>query len=681
MLKKPLADILKTTKKHLFALEQLNIKTVEDLLLYFPRTYNDNSQYTKINSVRLEDKNTIQGKISNLVTIKTKFGKKMVKGVFCDETGTIPVLWFNQEHLFKLLPRNKTLILSGKVKFSFGKNTLVNPDYEIMDASGEQLHTGRIIPIYHENEIINSKWLREKIKPILDVFYKHFEEYLPQEIIDSEKLINISSAIKEIHYPSSSELLKQARDRLAFDELFILQLKILQKKWFWQNINKREINHLEQKSEILRECISNLPFELTNAQKRVLNEILSDLQKNIPMSRLLQGDVGSGKTIIAALSALNVIKNNYQTCVMAPTEILAKQHYLTFMKLLNKYNINIQYISGSTPKKTKDEIINQMKTGTVDIVIGTHSLIQEDISFHKLGLAIIDEQHRFGVEQRNKLKSYGTPHLLSMTATPIPRTLAMTIYGDQDLSIIDEMPEGRQITTTKIVPENKRTLAYRWIENQIPKGRQAFIICPLIEESEVLDLKSVIKEYEHLKENIFPNLKIGLLHGRLKQEEKDTIMGKFKNNELNILVSTSVIEVGIDIPNATIMVIEGSERFGLSQLHQFRGRVGRGEHKSYCFLFTGKINQDSLIRLKAMEKYTDGFKLSEIDLKLRGPGEIYGLKQSGIPDLKLASLTDSYNIERARNVAYKIIEKDPNLINYEKLNNKINNINEIYFNE
>ena len=394
------------------------------------------------------------------------------------------------------------------------------------------------------------------------------------------------------------------------------------------------------------------------------------------MTRLVQGDVGSGKTIVAALAALNTIQNGYQVTIMAPTEILAKQHYQTFMKTLP--GLNIQFIAGSTQKKQKEIIINQMKTGTVDIVIGTHALIQDKIGFKNLGLAIIDEQHRFGVKQRDKLKSFGSPHLLSMTATPIPRTLAITIYGDQDLSIIDEMPKGRQEILTRVVPENKRTEAYRWVEDQVKKGRQAFVICPLIDESDVLEVKSVIKEYAFLSEHIFPHLKLGLLHGRLKQEEKDQIMKDFKDNQIQVLVSTSVIEVGIDVANASIMIIEGSERFGLSQLHQFRGRVGRGEHKSYCFLFTGNLSQEGTTRMKSMEKHASGFKLAEIDLELRGPGEIYGIRQSGIPDLKMATLTDSITIEKARKSAEKIIAKDPLLKNHPALQEKIIDQDEIF---
>lgn len=678
MLNRSLANVLRTTKKHLSLLETLGVKNVKDFLMYFPRTYNDVSEYTQIIDVRTDEINVIKGKLSNLFNMSTRTGVKITRALFTDESGSIQVVWFNQPHLVKMLPRNKDIILSGKAKLSMGKITLQGPSYEIIKQHEEQIHTGRIVPVYHETEGINSKWMREKLKPLVDEWLELFEEYVPKEVLDEHNLIDYKTAIKNIHFPESDEILDKAQERLAFDELFLLQLKVLQKKWHWQHTNIGNAKNIETKTESITECVKSLSFELTNAQKKVIKEILEDLNQPFPMSRLIQGDVGSGKTIVAAIATLNVVKNGFQVAIMAPTEILAKQHYSTFVKTLSRFGLNIQFIAGSTTKGQKDDVIMQMKTGTADVIIGTHSLIQEGIGFKNLGLAIIDEQHRFGVKQREILKSYGSPHLLNMTATPIPRTLAITIYGDQDLSIIDEMPKGRQEILTKVVPESKRIEAYRWVEDQVNKGRQAFVICPLIDESDVLQVKSVLKEYAFLSEHIFPKLKLGLLHGKLKQEEKDQIMSDFKDNKLNILVSTSVIEVGIDVPNATIMLIEGSERFGLSQLHQFRGRVGRGEHKSYCFLFTGPLSEEGTKRMKAMEMYSSGFKLSEIDLELRGPGEVYGVKQSGIPDLKMASLTDSKTIEKARGSAQKIIQQDPLLKTYDKLAAKIAKLQEIY---
>lgn len=678
MLNKDLGSVLRTTKNHLNKLDQLGIKTVKDFLLYFPRTYNDTSTFTKISEIKLNETNTIKGQITNLFNIRTRYGKTITRGIFTDETGSIEVVWFNQPHLTRMLPRKREIILSGKTKYAFGKLGLQSPSYELIRFEEEQIHSGRIVPTYHETEGISSKWIREKLKPLIDYWTDLFEEYMPKKVLLAHNLIDYKTAIKNIHFPENDKIIKQARERLAFDELFLLQLKILQKKWHWQTISRKDIKEITVNSEILKECIKSLPYELTNAQKRTLKEILTDLQKPYPMSRLIQGDVGSGKTIVAALAALNTVKNRYQVAVMAPTEILAKQHYQTFISVLQKFGLNIQFIAGSTSKKQKEEVIRQMKTGTVDIMIGTHALIQEGIGFRKLGLAIVDEQHRFGVKQRETLKSYGSPHLLNMTATPIPRTLAITIYGDQDLSIIDEMPKGRQEILTRVVPEKKRMEAYHWISDQVQKGRQSFVICPLIDESDILEVKSVLKEYAFLSKHIFPNLKLSLLHGKLKQEEKDQIMKDFKDNKINILVSTSVVEVGIDIPNATIMLIEGAERFGLSQLHQFRGRVGRGEHKSYCFLFTGNLSEEGKLRMQSMEKYSSGFKLAEIDLELRGPGEIYGIRQSGIPDLKMASLTDLKTIEKARKSAQEIIDKDPLLKTYDKLAEKIAELPETY---
>jgi ATP-dependent DNA helicase RecG len=689
MLNKSLGNILRTTQKHLGRLELLGVKTVKDFLLYFPRTYNDTTEFTKIIDIRTDQVNVLKGQLQNLFNVRSKFGKKLTMAIFSDNSGTIEVIWFNQPHLVKMLPRKKDIILMGKAKFSNGKVSLQSPTFEIIKPYEEQVHSGRIVPTYHETEGISSKWIREKLKPLVDEWTNLFEEYVPEEVLDEHDLIEYKEALKNAHFPSSPEALEKARERLAFDELFLLQLRVLQKKWYWQHSRSAsEVSQdrkiIEIKSEIIKTFVNDLPFNLTNAQKRVSKEILEDLKKPYPMSRLIQGDVGSGKTIVAALTALNVIKNGFQVAIMAPTEILAKQHYKTFIETLSKFGLNIQFIAGSSTKKQKEDVVRQMKTGTMDIVIGTHSLIQKGIMFKNLGLAIIDEQHRFGVKQREILKKQSSPHLLSMTATPIPRTLAITIFGDQDLSIIDEMPPGRQEIITKIVPEKKRIDAYRWIEDQVKKGRQTFVVCPLIDESDVLEVKSVMTEYAFLKKDIFPSLNLGLLHGKLKQEEKDQIMGDFKDNKINILVSTSVIEVGIDIPNATIMLIEGAERFGLSQLHQFRGRVGRGEHQSYCFLFTGPLGEEGKTRMKAMEKHNDGFKLSEIDLEIRGPGEVYGVRQSGIPDLKMARLTDSKTIEKARKSAQEIINKDPLLKNYPKLAEKIvefHQMDEIYIND
>ena len=678
VLQKPLSTILRTTKLHLQKLESLGLKTVEDLLLFFPRSYQDKSEFTPVAEIRTDEVNTVKGILEKLFHHRTKYGKFLTKGVLTDETGSIEVVWFNQPYLKRVLHNGQKIILSGKAKYNFGKTTLQNPGYE--EVKEEQIHTGRIVPVYHQTEGIQSKWLREKIKPIIAEWVGLLNDYMPSEILKEYGLIPYAQAVEEVHFPTSQETLDKARFRLSFDELFLLQLKALQKKWYWQNVAHEQQKPISRHPE-LESFRKNLPFELTAAQQKCLDELLNDLGKSYPMSRLLQGDVGSGKTVVAGTAIFNVLKSGYQAALMAPTEILAKQHYATLFRLLKPYSFNIQFLSGSVPASVKEAVIGQLKAGTIDLIIGTHSIIQEGVGFKNLGLAVIDEQHRFGVMQRDILKSQGSPHLLSLSATPIPRTLAMTIYGDQDLSIIDEMPKGRQEIITRLVPEPKRIDAYRWIENQVLKGRQAFIICPLIDESDVLEVKSAIQEYEYLQESVFADLKVGLLHGKMKSKEKEEVMEAFASNKINVLVSTSVIEVGIDVPNATIMIIEGSERFGLSQLHQFRGRVGRGEHQSYCFLFMRKESAEASTRLQSMVQFGSGFKLAEIDLSLRGPGEIYGVRQSGIPDLKMASLTDSETIALARTAAQNIIHVDPKLINHPTLQAKLEELEKVYVND
>ena len=682
----PLQQALQTNKDHIAKLQELGVKTVRDLVLYFPRVYVDKSAYTNIAELKTDEVNNVIGTLSNLFHKRTKNGKLLTKALLSDETGSVEVIWFNQPYLKRVLKNGQEIILSGKAKFNLGKITLQSPSFE--EQKKEQAHVGRIVPVYHETAGLSSKWLREKIQPLVKDWAKQFQEYMPQELLDEYKLMPYQKAIAEVHFPTNEQTLEEAKKRLSFDELFLLQTKALQKKWYWQNVAIHQQKPLPR-HEAMNDFFNKLPFELTSAQQRTIEEIFNDINKPYPMSRLLQGDVGSGKTVVAAATILNTVKNGYQAALMAPTEILAKQHYHTIFKMLRPFGLNIQFIAGSTPQSIKDDITLQLKNGTVDVVIGTHAIIQETVGFKKLGLAVIDEQHRFGVKQRDILKSQGSPHLLSLSATPIPRTLAMTIYGDQDLSIIDEMPKGRREIITRLVPDKKRGAGYKWIQEQVKKGRQAFVICPLIEESELKDLeevKSAIKEYEYLQNEIFPDLKVGLLHGKMKAKEKEEIMTLFSLNKINILVSTSVIEVGIDVPNATIMVIEAAERFGLSQLHQFRGRVGRGEHQSYCFLFmkqAKKGNKQNLAgenskRLRAMVDFSSGFKLAEIDLKLRGPGEIYGVKQSGIPDLKMASLSDSFTISLARKAAQTLIQEDPTLNNHPLLKAKLDELQEVF---
>ncbi|MBT6142966.1 ATP-dependent DNA helicase RecG, partial [bacterium] len=517
------------------------------------------------------------------------------------------------------------------------------------------IHSGRVVPVYHENSKINSKWLREKIQPLL-YLTNMIEDPLPEEIKSDNKLMTLGEAVNQVHFPDSQEDLLKARKRLGFDEMFAIQLGVLNRKLEFQQDTQEVSKLVEVDYDLIEEFKSKLPFKLTSAQLRTIKEILQDISSPRIMNRLLEGDVGAGKTLVACICLLVVIKSGYQGVFMAPTEILAKQHYKNLIKTLQPFGINIQLLTGSLTKKQKQLVASGLATKTVDLVVGTHAVIQAGIEFANLGLAVVDEQHRFGVNQRSVFKKFGQPHMLSMTATPIPRTLALTLYGDQELSILDEKPIGRSPIITRCVPGSKRKEAYLWVEDQLSKGRQAFVVCPLIDPSEAIAAKSVVEEYERLRDVVFPNRRVGLVHGRLKQDQKDDMMLQFKNHELDILVATTVIEVGIDIPNASIMVIEACERFGLAQLHQLRGRVGRGVHQSYCFLFPETSSQTTRKRMQAMVQYDDGFKLSEIDLELRGPGEVYGVRQSGIPDLKMASLADTKLVKAAAKAAEYVMQ-------------------------
>ncbi len=665
---------LKTKPDYIHKLNEIGIKTLRDLLLFFPRTYRDEQDFTTINEMRTDQINVISATIKSIFTSASRGGKSITRAVVADASGEVPIIWFNQPHIKKMFFKGEQIILTGKLKFEQGRSIMVSPKYE--KAAKVLLHTGRIVPVYPESEVVTSKWLREKIYPLLK-YCEYFEEYLPDWILKAENLISLKEAVYHIHFAKDEEFLKKAQERLAFDEVFLLQFLALKRKYTW----RREAVGLKIffDEEKLNEFYSTLPFDLTGAQKRVIMEILQDVKEPYPMMRLVQGDVGSGKTIVAAAAIYMIKCAAYQAAIMAPTEVLAKQHYRTLLPILNQFNVNVQLLTGSTPDKEKSEIYRQLSTGTCDLVIGTHALIQENVSFANLGLAVVDEQHRFGVKQRETLKKHGTPHLLYLTATPIPRTLALTIYGDQDLSILDEMPPGRQEIITRIVPEKKRNDAYLWISEHVGKGRQVFVICPLVEGSDVIEAKAATEEYEKLRTEVFPQHRLALLHGRMKAEEKDAIMTSFKNAEVDILVSTSVVEVGIDVPNATIILIEGADRFGLSQLHQFRGRVGRGQHQSYCFLFSDNNSEGTLQRLNAMVKYTSGFDLAEIDLSLRGPGEVYGIKQSGIPDLKMANFQNLDLLSRARQRAEELIKDDLELIKYPLLRRIINNREELDF--
>lgn len=634
--------------------EKLGIATLENLFYHVPTRYLDYSLITTISKLHPDETATIHAKIVSLKNIYSKRGLKMQIGSVEDSTGKITVLWFNQPFLIKTLYPGRLISLSGKVGFFGRKLCLTSPDYELMvEEDDSTTHTGRIVPVYPETAGLSSKWIRRKIKEAY--VESTITEFLPQNILDKFKLVDFKKAIKFVHFPESLEEAEMGRKRLAFNELLNLELRSQIRKLNWKK--NKVANKFTIDRKLIESFIKSVSFDLTSSQKKAIDEILENLKSEIPMNRLLEGDVGSGKTVVAAVAAFAAFTNGYQTVIMAPTQILASQHYQTFKTLFSKFSVRISLITSDIKKRD---------LGRNDIFIGTHSLINAKIGFDtigetsKVGLVIIDEQHRFGVEQRKHLiKKSGTPHVLTMTATPIPRTVALAAYGDMDLSVLTDMPPGRLKVTTWVIPEQKRNSAYDWIRSQVSDLKsQAFIVCPLIEDSDaetLADVKSVTSEFINLQ-SIFSNLRLGLLHGRLKPSEKDEVLEDFKKGKIDILVTTPVVEVGIDIPNASVMVIEAAERFGLAQLHQLRGRVGRGRSKSYCLLFSNFHSGRAYTRLKAMEKTHSGFELSELDLKLRGPGEIFGTAQSGFPELKIAGWNNYELIKDAKDTAEEIIK-------------------------
>jgi ATP-dependent DNA helicase RecG len=675
-------QLKKVGPTYLKKLHKLQIKTIRNLFFHFPHRYDDFSQITPISQLQLGQITTIQGKIAEIKTTQTPWRKmSLTEAVIADRTGTIRAVWFNQPYLNRTLHQGKIVNLSGKVTFAGETLCFSNPAYEVVKGRplrsdkcptsevGEFTHTGRLVPVYHETAGLSSRYLRYLIKPLLPLADKIID-FLPEPIKKEFKLMNLNQAIKQIHFPDNNQLAERARQRLAFDELFLIQLMVLKQR---EKLAQAKAPSIPFNQKLIKSFVQSLPFQLTNDQRLAAWQIFQDLAKAEPMNRLLNGDVGSGKTIVAIMAALETAKADYQVALMAPTEILAKQHFQTFQDFLKKSNLNIALLTGADnvaandQKITRPQLKKQIAQGKIDIVIGTHALIQESLSFKNLALAIVDEQHRFGVAQRAALqqKIYQIedglptiPHLLSMTATPIPRTLTLTIYGDLDISLLKEMPKGRQKIITKIVPPADRQKAYNFIKDQIKQKKQVFVICPLIDESEKLEVKSVTQEYEKLSQDIFPQFKIAMLHGKLKPKEKEEIMKKFKEGKTDILVSTSVVEVGIDVPNATVMMIEGADRFGLAQLHQFRGRIGRGTDQSYCFLFTDSTAKKTHQRLKALLTCQNGFELAEKDLKIRGPGDFTGTRQWGLPDLTMASLDDLELIQQTRQAAKKVLENN-----------------------
>jgi ATP-dependent DNA helicase RecG len=657
--------------------ERLGVKTIRDLLYFFPHRHLDYSQRQHIADLAEGEEQTIMANVWQAQETRLG-GRRSTEAIVGDETGNVRVVWFNNPYIAKSLPTNAQVVISGRVRLFGGRHVFQSPEWELLEDK-ELVHTGRLVPLYSLTRGLKPRQVRKLMKAVVDSFSDKVEDFLPPELIKRCQLLELPQAIAQAHYPEDETAKNNARYRLAFDELFILQLGVLGKKHEWQE--SQPGNPLSPQPAPLETFLKSLPFELTAAQQKVLKELLSDLEKPIPMSRLLQGEVGSGKTVVATAALLVAAANGCQGAFMAPTEILAEQHFTNVCQLLSREGkqiaeednlrtfsgildrpLTVALLIGDLKQARKQEIQRQIAAGEIDIIIGTHALIQKEVGFKNLSLVVVDEQHRFGVEQRSALRQKGfNPHVLVMTATPIPRTLALTLYGDLDLSVIDELPPGRQAIKTKWLKSEQRDSAYAFLKKQVDEGRQAFIICPLVEESEVIQAKAAVAEYERLSSEVFPDLKLGLIHGRLSAAEKDRVMHRFRSGELQVLVSTPVVEVGIDVPNATVMLVESADRFGLSQLHQFRGRVGRGSHQSYCMLLAESPSEIGQQRLDIIEKVQDGFELAEEDLRLRGPGEFFGTRQSGLPDLRMAKLSDVALLELARAEATKLFEKDPGL--------------------
>ena len=651
-------------------LARLGVTTIGDLLWLLPRRYDDFSNLKPINRLEFGEEVTVMGSVWDATEKRIRGGSIIFTATLSDGSGLIQCTWFNNPYVRDKLKRGMQIVVSGKVTEYNGQRTFQVPEWEPVDT--ELLNTARIVPVYPLTEGLGNRWLRKMTKRAVDYWASRVEDTLPVTVRNSAGVMNLSSAIAQAHFPDSMNSLEAARKRLAFDELFFLQVGLLKQKQQWRGETGQAISI---DPVLFAAFVQSLPFELTEAQRRVITDIVQDIRTERPMSRLLQGDVGSGKTAVAASAMFLTVQAGLQAAIMAPTEILAEQHFKNLSRMFAPvnareipYRLNVRLLTGSTPASERETILAEIADGTANIVVGTHALIQETVAFKNLALAIVDEQHRFGVAQRAALRQKGfNPHVLVMTATPIPRTLALTLFGDLDLSVIDQLPPGRQPIDTRILLPTERERAYAFIRAQIEQGRQAFIICPLVEESDKIEAKAAVEEHARLQKHVFSKYKLGLMHGRMKPDEKDAAMRAFAANETQILVSTSVVEVGIDVPNANVIMIEGAERFGLAQLHQFRGRVGRGQHQSYCLLQADTIASEVSARLRAVEASTDGFVLAEKDLELRGPGQFFGTRQSGLPDMHMGNIADARLIDLARREAEKLLVNDPELNQTENL--------------
>ncbi len=702
-------NIPRIQPKYAKALKKLNVLTVRDLLFHFPFRYDDYSQISPISQVSVSQTITVEGEIIKSKTVRTWKRKMFVTEIeMQDDSGKIRAVWFNQPYLMDQLVEGKRIRVSGKIVGDSSGLYFSNPVWEM--ASRTPTNTGRFVPVYPETEGLTSRWLRWQIQMLLKLRIK-ITDPIPKDILKKLNLPEINKAINYIHFPDTLDHAFVAQKRFAFEEMFLLQLKSLQIRSAWQKERAVKIKFDEK---LIRGFVSKLPFKLTNAQRKSSFEILRDLEKARPMNRLLNGDVGSGKTVVAAIATLQAISSGCQVAIMAPTEVLAHQHFETFANLLSRYKSKIalltnsyklissnpQLVNSNLDKNTnykllitnydtlsRNKLINNIKSGEINLVIGTHALIQEDIRFKNLALVIVDEQHRFGVSQRAYLQQNiekindglpgKAPHFLTMTATPIPRTLALAFFGNLDISLLDEMPKDRKKIITQIVGPLERNNTYDFIRKEIINGRQCFVILPLVEESKALaEVKAAVAEHKKLSEEIFKDLRVGLIHGRLKSKDKEKAMREFSKKKIDILVATAVVEVGVDIPNATAMIIEDADRFGLSQLHQFRGRIGRGEHQSYCFLFTSSDSSSAKKRLKVLAENSDGFKIAEKDLELRGPGEFLGTRQSGLPDVAMKNIANVKLVQIAREEAENLLKNDPELKNYPALKGALKKFNQ-----
>ncbi len=690
------------------AFKRLGLKTVEHVLYHFPHRYDDYSSQKPIAELVVGNVETVIGTVGDVRTFPLKRpGSVGIEVLLQDESGSLKIVFFGNQWLAKQFSVGRKIVVSGKIKSYQGLRQMSSPDWEPF-GDEELLHTGRLVPVHPLTKGLHERNARQTIKKIVDCAAPLVVDYVPRKVRTRAGLLALPEAIAQIHFPANPEMLARARRRLGFDEFLLIQLIVLRRKLLWQGEMGYKMDFYD---EVHNDFLAQLPFTLTGAQQKALIEIFADMQRDMPMARLLQGDVGSGKTAVAAAVLVQAIANGLQGALMAPTEILAEQHYRGLRNLLSKVRVprdkqqaakakdpggnwqatldeadvarlteikqllgmtpeedmggegvRVALLTGSLGKKERRRVLEGIAQGEVDLVVGTHALITESVQYHALGLICVDEQHRFGVEQRERLKQKGfNPHMLMMTATPIPRSLTLTIYGELDTSILDELPPGRQAIKTRWITREERYKAYRHMRKEVDKGRQAFVICPLVEESEKIDLPSAEEMHVQLQNEVFPDLRVGLIHGRMLPREKDQVMRAFAARDYDILVATAVVEVGIDVPNATTIMIDGAERFGLAQLHQFRGRVGRGEHQSYCILVSDVENEVTTKRLEAMERSRDGFELAEIDLELRGPGEFFGKRQSGTPDLKVARLGDTRLLTAARQEADQILREDPHL--------------------